>query len=283
MTNKRFMKIPVGEILVSTPELEEGGYQRKLKRHHIRKNFKAYSPEDAKEIRVSCRLDGPNAGSYFVYDGQHRVASALRDEGPEYPIDSIVEDLTLKEEALRFRDQQKGTARVAPGEMFYAGLMGGHPDDLDMEAIATEIGWRIARSATGSQGDLLGNVGLLRTIYHDRGRDNFWNTLYIAAEANGPAVLNRGHGRLLDGISYLLWKFPKARVERVIEVLQWPELPPTDLLKIEKNWFGNGGDRGRGMAMVLYRAYNHKIPTKTKRLHDEEFHSSVMTKKGWVK
>jgi hypothetical protein len=124
--------------------LNIGGYQRHVSNVRVARIIANCDPAKLGLIVVNKREDG----SYYVIDGQHRLA-ALRRMGVELVRCILVVGLTAREEAEYFRTQDCCVRALTAFDAYIAGVIAQDQHYLTLQYLLDKHGYRVARY-TGS-------------------------------------------------------------------------------------------------------------------------------------
>lgn len=163
-------QIPASKIGV------DQSYQRPLNRAHVMKIAREFDPDKVGAVVVSYRDDG----SYWVIDGQHRVA-AMHSIGFDDPIQCLVyEGLTLDREAKMF-SAQADSRRMHPVHLYLAKITGGDPKYIAIDEVVQESGFEVSVNKKGNT--IIQAPGALVRAFDRGGADHLRVTLAVLSEA----------------------------------------------------------------------------------------------------
>lgn len=231
-------------------------YQREADMGRVRRYAARWDWAAAGTIDVSRRVDGPRAGEYFIYDGQHRwlgAQLAYNDEAVEML--ALLSHLTRDEEAIRFADQHRDEVRVTRPSQVRALLEAHDPLVTHMQQIVEGEGYTLNLTNSGHAGaGSLRAVATLLRLYIGRGPANLAQTLHIIAIAwtrHPKATENE----VLGGVSHFLYYFPVVPARELAEKLSVKSLSE---LKTEADFYGSGKHGEKAISRAILDVWNWK-------------------------
>lgn len=259
--------IEAGLLQVHVPaDMDEPntGYQRLINRKHVEDLKANWNWSKCEALLVSYRLDGPQAGEYFIVNGQHRWISIREMFGENHTIKCDVLSLTYKEEAELFASQNYLRKKVSAQVMFRAELEAENPEVVDIKRTVEEAGWLVGLNRKGSYNNVLTSVAGLSRIYHDYGRDVLYRTLVMLREGYPEEVQGRTQAPIIQGMAYFLYHFPVARPERIKQMLRTKGAAPETVIRNAAPYQSiNRGSHSRAgnaaVARVFLDLYNARM------------------------
>ncbi len=162
---------------IEASKLRVAKYQRVCEAAHVTRIAKAFDREALGSIVVSCREDG----SYYVVDGQHRVAAARVALGVDALLPCEVHfGLAYTREAALFRELNFKRAVSSFGK-FHARVEECEPTALDIVKILKERGLKYSN---GQAKGCVVAVGALDRLYR-RGAETLRAVLWVVHSAFG--------------------------------------------------------------------------------------------------
>lgn len=226
-------RLPLGMLRVALAE-PGPGYQRAPQERQIKKIVERWDWKMLDPLWVSRRIDGANAGEFFVVDGQHRWLAAQRlfEDSQELPV--LLIHATFEQEAERFARQHENERKVSANALYLARLEARDPETLDMKAAVERQGWRLyvppsgnpARAGRGT----IGAISTVTNVYRKYGDAILGMALKILGEAYQHDA-HAADGRLIAGMAAFLVSFPEANSGELIDRLMRPENTPRRILQ----------------------------------------------------
>lgn len=237
------------EALIGTGVLRvDTSYQRPQNELRVRQ-MTPFNPSLFGRLTVNQRADG----SWWVVDGQHRLAAAIRGGQTSVPC-TVYRGWSVKDEAWVYGFRNRTQMKPSQYDLHKASVLFGDPIALDLEKIVAEIGGAIGprnSPAVGTRGHI-GCVESLRRIYgmrneHGRypierysklnGREHLRKTLHLINAAWGDisetAKVKPFHGALVRGMAIFLWHAsddPNFEERKLVEALQKQKATPFDIM-----------------------------------------------------
>jgi hypothetical protein len=214
-------------------------YQRPVDERRVGRMAKQFDERLVGTLEVSQRN---GAGSYAVFDGQHRLEAAkLADIGAVPCI--VHKGLTPEEEADLFVTLQRQRKNITPLERFRARVFTGDEDAMLIEEIVNACGFELASYSRSSSHNTLRAVTAVERIYR---RGNLPETLMLLRDL-WEGDEKSTDGALLEGLSILEEGYGHRLTEDVKDRLR--EVAPTVVLRRAM-----GPMRGGGSAMGVHVA-----------------------------
>lgn len=135
IANKKLALVPVSEMFVDTT------YQRTVQ-SHVNKIAKNWDNNKCSILQVSYRS---NIDKYAIIDGQNRWTAAKR-VGITHLLCQIYENLTLKEEAKIFAEQNDNVSKIGSADKFKSLLIMEDPICLQIKSLCDEFGIAIRKT-----------------------------------------------------------------------------------------------------------------------------------------
>lgn len=135
IAGKKLGLIPVSEMFIDTT------YQRTVQ-SHVNKIAKNWDNNKCAILQVSYRQD---VDKYAIIDGQNRWTAAKK-VGITHLLCQIYENLTIKEEAKIFSEQNDNVARIASADKFKSLLVMGNEVCLQIKELCDEFGISIRKT-----------------------------------------------------------------------------------------------------------------------------------------
>ena len=135
IANKKIALVPVTEMFVDT------SYQRPVQ-SHVNKIAKNWDNNKCAILQVSYR---PDIDKYAIIDGQNRWSAAQK-VGVTHLLCQIYENLTIKEEAKIFAEQNDNVTRIASADKFKSLLVMDDPICLQIKSLCDEFGIAIRKT-----------------------------------------------------------------------------------------------------------------------------------------
>jgi hypothetical protein len=193
-------------------------YQRPVDQRRISRMAKQFDERLVGTLEVSQRN---GAGSYVVFDGQHRLEAAkLADIGAVPCL--IHKGLTPTEEAALFVTLQRQRKNITPLERFRARVFTGDEDAMMIEEVVDACGFEIADHTRASTHNTLRAVTAVERIYR---RGNLPETLtllrdlWAGDEKSTDGALLEGLAILEEGYGHRLTEPVKDRLRAVAPVV----------------------------------------------------------------
>lgn len=244
------------ELLRPTQIQVDRQYQRPLHRDHVTKIMREFDRLAIGTLTVSQREDG----SYWVIDGQHRLAALIEMGRGDRPIPCIVyTGLSVGQEADKFFMQSR-VRRIHPIDLFKARLFAGDPVALGINRIVTSHGFVVANE--GRSGHAIQAPATLENIYTVHGSDRLNEVLGIVAYVWADQKQSVPQF-MIAGINAALTRYPRIDRERLSRVLR--ETPSEDMERTAKAMRRFTNDRGAtiyGRTMVHFynKGLRQKLP-----------------------
>lgn len=231
-------------------------YQRPLARDHVNRILREYDAMAIGTPDVSKRDDG----TYWVIDGQHRLAALIEMGNGDDPIPcAVYTGLSVGQEADKFFMQSR-VRRMHPIDLFKARLFAGDPIALSIQKTATKHGFRITNE--GKSGDVLQAPATLEHILRVYGVDRLDEVLKLASSVwlqdrtSVPSYL-------IGGLNSILTRYPTIDRTRLVKVLR---AEPFDSLqsqaKAMRRFLNDKAQNlyGRAMANTYNKGLRTKLP-----------------------
>lgn len=191
-------------------------YQRPLDLARIQKYAETFDPSRLEIIDVAFLDDG----TYEVVDGQHRVELVKLVGYTEPLLCKITIGLSYEQRAQRFVDLNKERKRPSALDVFWARHEAGDAAARDIRSIVESEGFRIARSASSTNGRaVLSAIGVVENAYRRDGGPVLRNALYAIREGLGTDSHLKGI-HLSAVISFVSQYRDEFDMERLVTVLQ---------------------------------------------------------------
>jgi hypothetical protein len=222
-------------------------YQRqKLSESRVRSIVNKFNWPALMPLGVFRRSDG----TYWVYDGQHRLAAAKRrDDIGDLPC-WVFDGEYIAEEANAFNDANCVRGPVRAFDRFRARLVAGDFDALAVNAALEQFGYRFTVGGTG-QG-CISCVEIVESLYR-HGVEHMERVLGIVC------TLHKGEtfrGDIVKGLSYVdrhMMRKHKVGIERPDVAQKIMLVGPSAFdqnIRRHKAIYGHGGERILGVAIV---------------------------------
>lgn len=191
-------------------------YQRPLDLARIQRYAKTFDPSRLEIIDVAFLEDG----TYEVVDGQHRV-ELVKLVGYTAPLlCKITMGLTYEQRAQRFVDLNKERQRPTALDVFWAKHEAGDAAALDIRAIVEDEGFRIARTASSTNGrGVLSAIAVIENAYARDGGKVLRDALHAVREGLGTDGHLKGI-HLSAVISFVSQYRDEFDMDRLVDVLQ---------------------------------------------------------------
>lgn len=208
-------RMPVGRLLVDT------SYQRATNENRIDLLHNNWDEGWSGTLDVNNRDDD----SYYVYDGNHRRAAALKRFGEEYLLAcKVYKGLPVEEEARRFVELNRNRKQIKVIELAKSGLRANDPEWTEIAKVLNQFGlnWSAETRVSGDRSICCWKV--LRDINKAGGTDRIEQTLRLLIgiwDGAAPSL----EGVWVDGMSDFIrvysWS-PNFDESRIIERLsEW--------------------------------------------------------------
>lgn len=135
IAGKKLGLVPVSEMFIDTT------YQRTVQ-SHVNKIAKNWDNNKCAILQVSYRHD---VDKYAIIDGQNRWTAAKK-AGITHLLCQIYENLTIKEEAKIFSEQNDNVAKIASADKFKSLLVMGNEVCLQIKELCDEFGISIRKT-----------------------------------------------------------------------------------------------------------------------------------------
>jgi hypothetical protein len=209
----------VEAVILPVPKINvDSRYQRELNERRVARMAAAFDPGLAEAISVSLRDDG----TYWVFDGQHRLEAARRAGRTE--ILCLVHILTPDEEARRFERLNSQATKPSPLDLFKARLFSRDPIALGIDETVRSCGFEIDfRGRTIAPG-YISAIAELEVQYRSvkspslSGRARLSNTLTLIKET-WPDTHGATGSVILRAVDSFLQRYPGASRKRFAERL----------------------------------------------------------------
>lgn len=250
-TQKQF--IVASEIGVWKEKDHKNGYQRGINRAHVSAIAANFDPDRFGVLHVSRRNDG----TYWVMDGQHRLA-ALTQMGESW-VNSKIEckvytGLTIADEA-RIYYGLNTFVRPLPLNRFNAGLVAGDKDAVAIQKIAERHGYKIT---SNNQDNALRCSGACEKIF-SKSPEALDSALSVASRA--WAHPEKPRAAVVSGLGLVFEKYNGAVDQsRLARLLAQKAGTPDVLIGKAQVLRGiNGGNLTTNVADVIIGIYNTKM------------------------
>lgn len=234
-------------------------YQRPIIREHVNDIARTFDPDKVGAIVVSGRADG----SYWVLDGQHRIA-AMRLIGYDDPVQCVVySGLSIKREATMFA-AQADARRVPPIYLYQAKVASGDARYMAVDAIVRAVGYEVTLQRRGP--DVIQSPQALFTIYNEGGADQLEYILTLLADVwAGADTTPPAH--VILGLHYLTMRYRgyDLDVDRLVDVIR--KTPFRDLRQMADVYSATFRERKtKSYGRAMMEVYNRKLKDGKRRL-----------------
>lgn len=244
------------EMLRPTQIQVDRQYQRPLHRDHVTKIMRSFDPLAIGTVTVSQRDDG----SYWVIDGQHRLAALIEMGRGDRPIPCVVyTGLSVGQEADKFFMQSR-VRRIHPIDLFKARLFAGDPVAMGINKVVTGAGFKV--EAGGKSDTHIQAPATLELIYTIHGPERLAEVLGMVGN------IWSGQKRsvpqyIISGINAAITRYPRIDRDRLVRVLR--ETPAEDMERTAKAMRRFTNDRGAtiyGRTMIHFynKGLRQKLP-----------------------
>lgn len=149
-------------VMIKPVDLKvDASTQRRRNDGHVNRIASSYDESLVGLLEVSRRGDG-----YYIIDGQHRAAAAIKAGHGERPLPCyVVDHLSRAEEARRFVGINTTTKRPSLMEVFKIRVVGGDPVAVEISQIVETAGMKIGMTLTDGT---ISAVAALEAVYSGR-------------------------------------------------------------------------------------------------------------------
>ena len=236
-------------MLVDFPveQIKIAAYQKNLNLERAHKIAEQFDIDRMRPIELSFR-----GGSYWCFDGQHRV-NAYKIKGFR-TIPAIIHfNLTYEQEAYLFARQQDNVGAIAIKHKWNALVEANDPETMDIVKICNDWGFTVL--AKNNRGNNIKCVKLLRDFYREFGENVLATLLYTIGNAWEYKTHSTDHA-ILGGM-YLLIKTYREKgfnFNRLGDRLA--ETTPNLILRDMEDEFHAIRGEQRRAAMQILKLYN---------------------------
>jgi hypothetical protein len=251
--------LPTAELLIDSE------YQRFLNKERVNRIVKNFIPRQFGYLKVSKR-----SGSYYVIDGQHRLAAAKILGYTSLPC-NLLEDMTQESEADDFRIQQDNMSRIHTRDKFRAGIKANDSESVRIAEIVKQYEFTLQGFGIDAKSaDCISSIGTLQRVVRSSA-DGFqildW-TLYLVRMTWGGQNKS-SHGFVISGTAAFVKRFCGAALncENFVKQLS------TELMTIVANFEAEKYDHhivsenrlDKLFSNLLAKQYNRSLPSRSKQ------------------
>lgn len=229
-------------------------YQRRPRLPHVNKIAKDFDNLLFGVVTVSQRRDG----SFWILDGQHRVAALLKlGKGAGSIPCEVLTGLTHTQEAAIFYVRNSATQPMSAADKFRGRLEAQDPVALELLEIVQASGFRLnLESSELSDGRICG-VGTLSNVYANYRSGHLEDTLALIGSTWG--LDNGPHGTTIGGVSVFI-SFYRDAYSRSRFVSQLSRVS-TNRIRDESTTYrkATGVSADKAICAMLVRFYNARL------------------------
>lgn len=233
-------------------------YQREIQQDRVKRIVANFNPALVNPIKVSHR-----DGRYYVFDGQHTLASLrMQNHSPSLMVDcKVYEGLSQEDEARLFAEQNGISRAVESIAKFKALYAAGDVDVVEMVRLVERSGFYMDFSKSKKINRITA-VAKTYKVFKAVSSSDFIEILSLIKESweGIPESLNT---EIIGGM-YLFYKTYKGEYKRKTLVTQLSKVSPAIIIR-EGKAFSNGGDAR--FARQILNIYNKNL--RTNRLDDK--------------
>ena len=249
--------IPTEVVRLEVRKLRiDTSYQRPIKPAHVDKLVQGFDPSALSSIDVSDRGNG----DYVVLDGRHRVAACQ--QCGHLTILAVIHKVNgdIAREAQLFI-QLNYSKLIGTAWEWRARVVAKDPIALEVNALAWAHGFR-CDPLLGMGPTTITAVSAMEDIYNVYGPD----PLTAVLDAIHGAWPNHTHGReagMIRGLGQFIVMFPGHSPALLAKHLRRVE--PETILTAGRTYQKDlGGRTAQNMARAIWRAYNHRLTSKSR-------------------
>lgn len=222
-------------------------FQRDLDMRFVKKIVDGYDEALIGLPVVNIRPDG----KLSVIDGQHRVV-ALRELAKQKCLCEVME-VSLEDEARIFVELQRKRRSMKKFDEHRARLFQKDPVSVDIEAIVTEGGYKLATSRFNGS---LTCISTLYTVYEKDGADILKDSLDLIRDSWGLEETSARRGEMVGGMSLFL-RAHRDEIKRNDFVLKLKNKPASEIIRGASELARFNGSAAQTMvALGLFEFYN---------------------------
>lgn len=251
--------VPVAEL-----NIDHTRYQRDLNQASVDKLAKHWDDDKLLPLLVNRRADG----SYWVFDGQHRRAAAMKINRPQLPC-LVWRNLTVEREAelFAFFNSRAAGRQVAIIDQFRARITAQDPDALAVVRAITRAGLNLDTGKPRKQ-DAVHAIAACEQVYRKIGEDGLFRALDLLNRA-WPGTNDRLTQNFITGVGGFLHKYGARIDSRDIDrfVQRLARVPINEItVKARDRSRLQGEYLGEAMITVLALQYDKRIDASRKLL-----------------
>lgn len=245
-----FESIPVEEISMAN-------YQRPVNMARAKRIVKEFDSNRMRPIELSYR-----AGSYWCFDGQHRLA-AYKMMGAESIPAQIHYNLTYQQEAALFANQHKNECHIRKRDEWAARLEAGKEcsETVTIDTCVKDFGYKIVFDGRSDVTTEIGCIGLLQNVYARHGINGLQTMLFVISSA-WKGKVGATHRDVLGGILKIMDTYPEKMKGKEGDIFwnrfrdRMASVTPTELQKKSHQMYSTGA---KAMAAMMAKLYNQNL------------------------
>lgn len=229
-------------------------YQRPVSPTMVNKIVKGFDSRLFGIITVARRADG----TYWVLDGQHRVAALVKMGKGNIAVPcEVLTGLSLEDEAMVFHLRNANKKTMTPQEKFRGALAAGDERALTVDAAVRAAGFRVNVETSELHGGLIPATAALERVDRQYRDGHLAMTLDLIRTTWGTEVGPRGS--LILGLAYLLYLYRDTiNIKRFVTKLS--EVTMEQVYSMSKKYRDSTRAPGDvAVSAVLIERYNYKL------------------------
>lgn len=236
-------------------------YQRPVSPTMVNRIVKEFDSRLFGIVTVSRRADG----SYWVLDGQHRIAALIKMGKGNIAVPcEVLTGLSMEDEARVFHLRNANKKTMTPQEKFRGALAAGDERAIRIDRAVRAAGFQINLDSSELHGGLIPATASLERVDRQYRDGHLETTLGLIRTTWGTE--NGPRGNLITGLAYLLYLYRDTiNIKRFVEKLS--DLTLEHVYSMSKK-YRESTKVGTDIAVcaVLIDRYNHKLHHKNQLL-----------------
>ena len=248
--NRQFLSVPVEDISMAS-------YQRPVNLARAKRIVKEFDSNRMRPIELSYR-----AGSYWCFDGQHRLA-AYKMMGAESIPAQIHYNLTYQQEAALFANQHKNECHIRKRDEWAARLEAGKEcsETVAIDTCVKDFGYKIVFDGRSDVTTEIGCIGLLQNVYARHGLIGLQTMLFVISSA-WKGKVGATHRDVLGGILKIMDTYPEKMKGKEGDIFwnrfrdRMAAITPSQLQMKSHEMYTSGA---KAMAATMAKLYNQNL------------------------